>query len=452
MQRALLGIAAALLAGCGGLSAESTPPATPMDPATRAAYSEAIDRVTGMTRDPALLASARRRGLSVVDLTWEDTGRAEGSSLGPNISDLTLQVRRPPGPAPRQAEAPWLLEGEPEATAYIHEFRNDWMPVIRFPNFTDRTADVRADRFFVRAGNERGGDLATVPLLDVLRDLSRHASAPASLGGGRIDLSAARDTHFLVSAQAVFLPIPRRGQAEFNPVLFNYQSAPTSPAVLVIVATREGASMTVIENRKDDLTFRGWGQELYFNDSGHRAAFTAERRSDVATRIAASGGPRSEADRSALGRGADVLAIVQVPLVHRQRGLLGGLVTSTDGYGYEFSEDPLSAGGFGPNDATLRVRPGPERAVLGHGPRLGPFKEGYGTRLVRDSTFPVRITVQFYKATSDGAASDADVEAIAKSLSSVYAHADFVGSLVVPEGDERRPTAWQRVPSEWFPW
>jgi hypothetical protein len=30
-----------------------------------------------------------------------------------------------------------------------------------------------------------------------------------------------------------------------------------------------------------------------------------------------------------------------------------------DGYGYEFSDDPLAAGGFGPNDATIRVRPGP---------------------------------------------------------------------------------------------
>lgn len=34
------------------------------------------------------------------------------------------------------------------------------------------------------------------------------------------------------------------------------------------------------------------------------------------------------------------------------------------GYGYEFSDDPLSAGGFGPNDATIRVRPGPIRTTL----------------------------------------------------------------------------------------
>lgn len=40
---------------------------------------------------------------------------------------------------------------------------------------------------------------------------------------------------------------------------------------------------------------------------------------------------------------------------------------STDGdggYGYEFSDDPLNAGGFGPNDATIRVRPTAARTTL----------------------------------------------------------------------------------------
>src|SRR5580658_411500 len=42
----------------------------------------------------------------------------------------------------------------------------------------------------------------------------------------------------------------------------------------------------------------------------------------------------------------------------------GGGGGKEDGYGYEFSDDPLSAGGFGPNDATIRVRPGPVRTTL----------------------------------------------------------------------------------------
>lgn len=37
---------------------------------------------------------------------------------------------------------------------------------------------------------------------------------------------------------------------------------------------------------------------------------------------------------------------------------------SEEGYGYEFEDDPLNAGGFGPNDATIRVRPRAARTTL----------------------------------------------------------------------------------------
>jgi hypothetical protein len=41
----------------------------------------------------------------------------------------------------------------------------------------------------------------------------------------------------------------------------------------------------------------------------------------------------------------------------------GGSGASGD-YGYKFEDDPLAAGGFGPSDATIRVRPGPVRTTL----------------------------------------------------------------------------------------
>lgn len=37
---------------------------------------------------------------------------------------------------------------------------------------------------------------------------------------------------------------------------------------------------------------------------------------------------------------------------------------SDGGYGYEFDDDPLSAGGFGPNDSRIRVRKGAQRSTL----------------------------------------------------------------------------------------
>ncbi len=402
------------------------------EPSAARAYAEVVRKVTNMTSDGDLASRVSRRQLSLVNVAWEDTGRSIGSSVGPNISDLSLQVRH---------------RGESGG------FESAIMPVIRHPNFSDRTGDVPADRFFVRVGNEGpGGSLRTVPLTDVLRNLRGFASASDSiLGSG--NLLAPRDTHFLVSAQAVFLPIPKTGKASFNPVLFNYQSSPGAPAVLSILVTRQGTSMQVIENRSEDVTSAGWGQELYFNNKGQRAAFTAERKSDVEQRIAAQGGPKTEDDRSALAKGADVLFLVQVPLrvprMARPEPMppmpMGGAMPSSA----PMAESKSAKDESGPGRA---ARSDVEQAVLGHGPNLGPFNEGHRLRFERDPSFPVRITVQFYKATSNGVVSDVDLDSISRSIGSVYEHADAVGSLVLPENDARRPTAWQNVPRAWFPW
>ena len=406
-------------------------------------YADVVRKVEAMVDDPVAQEGARRRGLDVVNVMWEDTGRAEGSSLGPNISDFTLQVRQ------KQEDGQWL---------------SALMPVLRFPNFTDRTGDVKADKFLIRVGNHKaGGSLESVRLGEVLKNLDKYVSLPASLGGAR-DLTAPRDSHYLVSAQAVFLPIPKQGKAEFNPVLFNYQSSKGSPAVLTLLVTRQGTSAKVIDGSVDRSP-AGAGQELYFNAGGQKSAFTAERKVDVEQRIAAQGGPKSEDDRSAIAKGADVLFMVQIPLVHEQRGRLGGAITTKKskskgggGFGGVPAGGPMkvpsssAADGESEGKATRREQSDVDQAVLGHGPSLGPYREGIDKRLVRDPKFPIRITVQFYKATSNGVVNDKDLDLAAKNIGSVYEHADFVGSLVIPEGDARRPTEWQTIPSEWFPW
>lgn len=390
------------------------------------AYGNVVDRVTGMLDDGELQRAVSARGLSMVNVMWEDVGRSEGSSLGPNISDLTLQVR-------------YKRAGNQGETTAL-------MPVIRFPNFTDRTGDVPADKFFLRMGNHRDKSrLSTIALTDVLRNIKKFASRPSTIQGDG-NLLAKRDTHFLVSAQAVFLPIPKSGKAEFNPVVFNYQSAPGSPAVLTLLVTRQGTSMTVIENRPEDGIGQGWGQELYFNNQGMRAAFTAERKSTVEQRIDSQGGPQTADDKSALQKGADVLFLVQVPLKHAGRGFLGDMPNDD----MAMAEGEAAGAPPAPMAKAAREQSDVEQAVLGHGRNRGPFTEGNHLRLERDDRFPIRITVQFYKATSNGVVDEADLDAIARSIGNVYEHADFVGSLVVPEGDRLRPTAWDRVPDSWF--
>jgi hypothetical protein len=80
-----------------------------------------------------------------------------------------------------------------------------------------------------------------------------------------------------------------------------------------------------------------------------------------------------------------------------------------------------------------------EAAVIGHGAVEGPFTEIDGLAIERDPDYPIRVTVQFYKATSNGAVSEADMAEIRQQIDRVYADADYVGSLVV-DGPSDRPT------------
>src|SRR5262249_47040389 len=153
--------------------------------------------------------------LQVLHLTWEDTGRFKDSAVGPNISDMTIQVQQ--------------LDPDTEKARVV------CMPVIRFPNFEDRSGDVALDKFLLRVGNEKGDKLKTISLGQYLGNFRKSLSKPASWKGDRTYLLADRDSHVLVSAQACFLPVPKKGIAEFNPVLFNYQSRKGDPAVLAIL-------------------------------------------------------------------------------------------------------------------------------------------------------------------------------------------------------------------------
>ena len=75
-----------------------------------------------------------------------------------------------------------------------------------------------------------------------------------------------------------------------------------------------------------------------------------------------------------LGLVGAVFLVAAEPAAHAQQpgaaGAGAGDVKTTgggkgaDGYGYEFTDDNLSAGGFGPNDSTIRVRQGAQRSLL----------------------------------------------------------------------------------------
>lgn len=369
----------------------------------RQTLDDTISKAESMVWDPQVTALAAQHGLSVLNVTWEDTGRSKGSVWGPNISDMTIGVR--------------------DSAGLLHP-----MPVFRLDNFTDTTADVASDKFWLRVGNERGAGLETIALDTLLRETRSYLHDRDSWTGDNDALWDDRDAHVLVSAQACFLPIPAQGEATFTPVLYNYQSMPDNPAVMTIVSTREGTSMQVIENESGYMS-----EVLFFNADGERAPYTATRLSDfnAGGGDTLSGGPLDEDDN------ANVVLVIQVPLKQDVQSR-GGWADVGD------MMAPASAmeGGLLSEESDV------EAAVIGHGATEGPFKELDGLDIARDTRFPIRVTVQFYQATSNGVVTDDDVRRLRQQIDRVYEEGDHAGSLVV-DGPTDRPTEWATPSATW---
>lgn len=210
--------------------------------------------------------------------------------------------------------------------------------------------------------------------------------------------------------------------------------------------------MAVVENWSGDQSYQQWGQQLFFNDEGQQTTFTGERRSTVKERIES--GRAKKGDAGALDAGSDMVMIIQVPLVHDEPT-----------WGYDdapMAESaappaPSAAGGLADASSSApaskrRASSDVETAVVGHGEKLGPVREFAGNSLRRDERFPIRVTVQFYRATSNGVVNESDLADVKRDIDRVYANGDFVGSLVVPKDDRPRPTAWTRSRTPGWPY
>lgn len=388
-------------------------------------FSTTLQKVVNMTRDAKLRDRVRQLGLNVINVMWEDTARTPGSVWGPNITDMTLQVRHPDRPD-----------------------KTELLPVIRHPNFTDKTADVPLDLVKIKVGNETGGELRVVSLREYLTNLNRYVSYPRRLHSQNQPLVTEKDTHVLVSAQACFLPIPKRGKCEFNPVLFNYQSRRDNPAVLTILIATEGSSATALDNSTDKAS---WGQNVYFNHDGQKTCLTGERLSDYkenrAQDMARQEGISVEEARSRVSVAEDVnmVMVVQVPLKHAEQ--------SDRSFGESDEMDQLFCDLSAPAMRSFAETSDMEDAVIGHGEGEGEHPETGGYKLERDDRYPIRLTVQFYKATSNGVINYKDLENIRQCIDAAYESADYIGSLVVGTLEkgrlgmgEARPT--QPAPSE----
>lgn len=316
-------------------------------------------------------------GMTITTISWEDTARAKNSCWGPNISDMTLNVD------------------------------DHRMPMIRKPNFYDETTDVDIDKFHVSVGNECGASVKRIPLKEYLQDFLNYNP---TFDKESSSLLLERDEKILVSAQACVLPLAN-SQVEFVPQIFNYQTTPLDPAVLVIVASANGTSASIVTERH---------QKLYFNNNGKAFQYTATRLStDRKNRNKKDSGEPMDLDEME----RNVLMIFQIPLKQKE---IRNSIPDTEYLGVA-----LGMGGIRCQSKGIMPRGGMENAMLSVSNKSkGPFKGGNGLKVQRDERYPIRLTFQYYKVTDTHILKKQDVTEINTQITNAYNIGSNTGSLV----------------------
>ncbi len=373
-------------------------------------YENMVKKVAGMAdwRSPAQKL-AEAEGLDVVSMTWEDTSRTPNSVWGDNITDFYIGVET--------------------LNARSGQGKTFNMPVIRRSNFEDPTADIDLEKFMINVGNAQGEAPRQISLKEALKEpwklMSDPEKWPLKDANGKKQgvYSPGVDEEALVSSQAAFLPVTKKGgRAVYKPHAHNYQShlhkdKGPQPAILTLMVTPEGTSVAIL-GKEQSGRGKAYGEALYFNQNGERAPLTAERasKSKQAQEPGAVVGGDGQGNASQLNR----LLVIQIPLIPEVKKPAWG------GGGIMFA---MAAGGLESVGGGSDV----EDAVIGHGPIEGPFDETMGAGWKRDEAKPIRVTVQLTKATSNGVITAEQMKEIRKELDEVYKNASRVGSLVVTE-------------------
>ncbi|KDO23108.1 hypothetical protein SPRG_11952 [Saprolegnia parasitica CBS 223.65] len=334
----------------------------------------AMTHVAAMVDDDDVQAAARRKGLHVVNVAWEDCARFIDRCWGPCISDMTLVTRR------------------------------TRMPVLRAPNFQDPIMRIPTRQIMLTVGNEspyEDAPLTKISLQEYLETITKYTELEHSI------YAPQHDDQAVVSTQACFLPIEKEAESktEFHVGLFNYQSRADDPAVLVLVCTDAGTSAQVVSQRDT---------ALFCNHHGLKHSFAAERLSqDRAKRGVDAADVAMTADEEA----RNYVMIVQIPLQQKPKPTLRKVARSRSAR---------------PNNVVAPSRVDVEAAIIsisddakGPYPKLSRF-----SHVQRDTRYPLRVTVQFYQATSNGRVTPNVVRALAKKMASVKANATWWGSLV----------------------
>jgi len=380
---------------------------------SRSSVSDALVReVASIHTNEQACEHAKKHGLSITSIQWTDVSRYKDmfgnniSCWGNNITDACLRLSN-------------------------HSIN---LPVIRFPNFVDKSVVLPISDAHFKLVSTRG----EIGLLDYLKTGIKDST------GNVVDLSCELDTKHgvLTSAQQSILPL-ENGTCEFNSYVFNYQTYdPSNPGLLFILSTSTNTSPQTAVNRM---------QTLYANQNGQACNLTATRLKE--DRILRGKSTEGEMDAEELKR--NFLIVYSVPLKQRaqlRRSLgdddcsdtlqcLEACSASFQSNSSKKKESYVNSMNISSNmnvmmslsaqvdKVGMRTKVGIDHAMLGVGKAVGRFENGTEHVLLeRDPTKLVRADVAFYSVTDSGTLEESVFRAVREKIDALYANGKAVGS------------------------
>lgn len=316
-----------------------------------------------MASDSNVSLFARNEGFVFQTISSKGSESFNASSVGSNISDVTLQVQ-----------------------GVKRNYCN--MPVLRHDNFYDYYQEVDLSRISVWTGNKTNAEILVQKTLRTYLENYKRKSIE-----GPLLIEREKFAHHRV--QACFLPAEEGKFVNFNVALYNNQFSQKLPAVLAIIASSKGTTAHMIKDNNKN------GNKLLLNLGGKTYDFKAERLKDVRTR---NGGDVESAlsDQEELNR---KLLIIQIPMTnvkiieenHKRRARTK---SSTRLSG-------LTAASSSVDDAQISV-----------GKNIGTKKVRAVTQktLKRDASLPIQVMTQLYKIIDVGDISQEQIKAITQEI------------------------------------
>eukprot|EP01083_Nonionella_stella_P228671 810189_1 len=451
-------------------------------PNNQLSLDDVIVKVTNMVSyDSNANILAKNAGYNINYVSWEDCARNKGSVWGPCISDMTLRVNNSCMPVirkPNYSDITWDVPMNKVPIVIGNETSNPKqnLQTISLTDYLSNFSDFMTNTHY------------------------KNTNKKINL----ISQKENKDSHVIMSSQTCFLPIQSAKETKFNVALFNYQSQVKNPAVLVIVSTSKGTSAQIIEGKEQYLLFNNNGKKADFigervsdvrknkgqNNIYDKKLSIQEKQDNVIVIVQIplkqkqkqfrkkKGGfgmfsglkyknknmamvPQQaqleqKMDDEAVNIEAAIVKIsertkpvckcnkelqkYQVQYAYNGRGI----VCDDCGKHINGKEDII----YHCADAKSFVHKNGFDLCKICGEKQLKFDELRGLiesdlnyMLQRDERFPVRCTLQYYKATDNGVVNNSIMNDIVKQLESSQKLADYMGSLVT-EYNPNRPSEW----------